>query len=413
MNHIKKNSNNLINIVFCIKINDKNSLSFPNQYVSDIVEASNILYKISKLQKNYAEIFCRKEKSIQNRMIGLFDGYEVCFVESYEEVKEKPNFLKVYFSDVIPEKNEFSEGVIFVVPDDCFSKFENYINLKNLSPYVFREKALKLISILCGEDKATLNELKEIVGFEEDYNEIQVATTVQNGFYNRINIAILESLRLNVKINGSSSKFEINEVQSLVNRIIQIRSEISSNLGTRDISPSVQLYISDTSSSLEFDKNKKNIGELLKKYSEFDFSSIKDAFVFAGRGLVSEGSPENILIAEIEKERLLLDALIVLSAANNVAPVVKLPLSNNRAFQQVMALAASDRNNGRKTHALMKQVREAFSQYLANWLEYMDNSPSVAIKLVSNFPLEWTHHEGLPIMVRHEVSRIPVTPGNV
>lgn len=34
------------------------------------------------------------------------------------------------------------------------------------------------------------------------------------------------------------------------------------------------------------------------------------------------------------------------------------------------------------------------------------------IKLIANAPLEWLPVRGLPLMIRHEVSRIPTTPGN-
>ncbi|AEA65677.1 CHAT domain-containing protein [Burkholderia gladioli] len=403
----------LIKILYCIKLSSARNLSFPNQYDLRIVAASNIFRKISKLQKDYAEIFCDKEQAIRNRMIGIFDGYEVCFIESFDELKSRPNALKVLFSDTPPNADDTDARTIVIVTDTSLPKADGYLHLEDLTPNFLKKRAVDLVSSLSEEEQATLGELRELVGFESEYSDLEAATEIPDGFYNRINIAVLESLRIKVRRNGVSSTFNTRDTEALVNRIIQVRSHIVDTMGVAGVAPAVQMYFSDTSSSLEFYRNRKNYTEVSLRNRGADAKALVEAIKFSDRGLVSDNNPKNAFIAQLEHERLLLDDLIVLNAANNVAPVVKLPLSNNKAFSQVVNLAASDRGDRRKTNALMKQVRDAFSKYLDNWLEYADNSPSLAIKLVSNLPLEWTHHQGLPLMVRHEVSRIPVTPGYV
>lgn len=406
-------NNHIIKILYCIKLSAEYDLSFPNQYELRHVEVHRVFRKISKLQKDYAEIFSNKEVAIRNRMLGVFDGYEVCFIESFEELKSRPNALKILFSNTVPKKDDIDHRTIVVMTDDSLPENERYLHLKNITPSFLKNKAMNFISSLSGEQQATLCELRELVGFEPEYRDMEIATEVQDSFYNRINISVLESLRLKVRINGISSAFNTREMEELVNRIIQVRTHIYEKIGTKGIPPAVQMYFSDTSSSFEFCKNNNNYKELSIGNRSFDAKALKEAIKFSNRGLVSENDHDNIFIVELENERWLLDALITLNAANNVAPVIKLPLGNNKAFAQVVNLAAADRRAGRKTHALMKQVREAFSQYFDNWLEYVDDYPSLAIKLVSNLPLEWTHHQGLPLMIRHEVSRIPVTPGYV
>lgn len=401
----------LIKILYCIKLPAKYDLSFPNQYESRLIEVGKIFQKISKLQKDYAEIFSDKEVAIRNRMSGVYDGYEVCFIESFEELKSKPNVLKVLFSNTLPNKDDTDFRTIVVTTEDTFSEMKGYLNLENLTPISLKKRAMDLVSSLSIEQQAVLCELRDFVGFESEYSDLDLATEVQDGFYNRINIAVLESLRVKVRRSGISSTFSTSETEALVELIIQIRLHIFEKMGTGGIAPAVQMYFSDTSSSVEFYKNTNKYKEILQEKRSIDGKTLKEAIQFSERGHVSENEQKNALVAELESERLLLDALITLDAANNVAPVVKLPLSNNKAFSQIGKLAASDRRAGRKTHALMQQVREAFSQYFDNWLEYADVSPSLAIKLVSNLPLEWTHHQGLPLMIRHEVSRIPVTPG--
>lgn len=403
----------LIKILYCVKLPASSNPSFPNRFDSRLVAASRIIHKISTLQKDYAEIFSDKEHAIRNRMIGVFDGYEVCFIESFEEAKSRRNALKVIFSDTAPSNDNVDAQTIVIVTDSSLPEAEGYLHLEKLTPSFLKKRAIDLIPDLSEEQQVKLDELRKYVGFESEYSELEVATEVQDGFYNRINIAVLESLRIKVRRSGTSPAFNTRDMESLVNRIIQIRSHIARKMGMSDVAPAVQMYFSDTSSSLEFYRDRENYTQVSLRNRGADAKALVEAIKFSDRGLVSEDDPKNEFVAELERERILLDDLIVLSAANNVAPVVKLPLSNNKAFPQIANLAASDRGNGRKANILMKRVREAFSQYLDNWLEYADNSPSLAIKFVSNLPLEWTHHQGLPLMVRHEVSRIPVTPGYV
>ncbi|MDE2388648.1 MAG: CHAT domain-containing protein [Betaproteobacteria bacterium] len=199
-----------------------------------------------------------------------------------------------------------------------------------------------------------------------------------------------------------------------VNLVNYIKRHISNSLGTEDMDPAVSYYFTDTSSSLEFVNARSVYTEAsLRSRGEEDPRALIAAIKFADRGKTTSEDPENLYIAQLEQERLLLDSLIALAAANNVAPVIRMPLSNNDIYSQVSNLASVDRSNGRKVNVMMKNLRDLLAPYLDGWLEYLDSSASSAIKLVSNLPLEWAFHQGLPLMVRHEASRIPITPGYV
>jgi len=400
--------------MFFIKLPAEYYFSFPNQFDSRFVETASVFGKIATLQKDIAEICCDKEHAIRNRMIGIFDGYQIRIVYTFEEVKDSPHAVKILFTDSTPSNDQVDAQTIVVLINGPSTATTKSLNLDGLTPSLLKQRALEIVSMLGERQREEFEDLKSHVGFEQNYSQLKTATNVNDGFYNRINIAVLESMRLTVNKSGTSSDFHREDAIALVNRMVHVRSNIANALGMAGIAPAVQMYFSDTSSSLEFYRNKKNYTQAsLKSRGVSDWKELIEAIKCSDRGLVSGINSSNRFIAALEKERHLLDTLIVLSAANNAAPVVKLPLSNNKAFSQVANLASSDRSSGRKSNALMKQVREAFSQYVDEWLEYADDVPSLAIKLVSNFPLEWTYHQGLPLMVRHEVSRIPVTPGYV
>ncbi|MFL9908912.1 CHAT domain-containing protein [Paraburkholderia sp. RL17-337-BIB-A] len=404
----------LIKIAYFLELSSDGNSSFPNHYDSRLIEIVKVIEKIASLQKDIPEIYCDKEHAIRNRMIGVFDGHQIQTVKSVEEVKDSPYAVKILFTETPPDAHLIDAQTIVVLIDNHPAVNAKYLHLDNFTPSLLKDKALAIISRLEDDQRALLEELKNQIGFEPTYSQLEVATEVKEGFYTRINIAVLDALRLKVRKTGTSSEFDRDEIIDLVNRIIQIRAHIANTMGLAGMDPAVEMYFSDTSSSFEFYKDKRSYTEAaLRSRGVQDGKALVQAIKVSDRGLVGDIDSTNPFIVSLENERRLVDSLIVLSAANNAAPVVKLPLSNNRAFSQVVNLASSDRGDGRKTNALMKQVREAFSQYLDEWLEYADESPSLAIKLISNFPLEWTYHQGLPLMVRHEVSRIPMTPGYV
>lgn len=369
--------------------------------------------KISTLQKDYAELLYDKEHVICNRMIGTTDGYDITFIESFEEAKNRNNTLKVIFTETPPANDEMDIDTIIVLTNSEPHNSGKYLHIEDLTPRLLKEKALNLIPQISVDKASILEKIKKQVGFESDYKEAALSTEVHDGFYNRINIAVLESIRVIVRKKGKTSSFIHSETESLINRINQIKRHIKNHLNTEGSTPAVVMYFSDASSSFEFCRNTKQQAEIQRKYRKYDPQKIKDAIKFADKGLTLEDNTENELIAGIEQERSLIDALITLRASINVSPAIKLTLSNSSAFSKISNLANSARLDGKKANRLMKSVRVAFSEHLDNWLEYADNSPSLPIKLISNLPLEWTHHQGLPLMVRHEVSRIPVTPGYI
>jgi len=67
--------------------------------------------------------------------------------------------------------------------------------------------------------------------------------------------------------------------------------------------------------------------------------------------------------------------------------------------------------NNYKIHKSFLKLENQFHADLTDWFDYMDCKASKRLKLVSNLPLEWINHCELPLMIKNDVSRIPISPG--
>jgi hypothetical protein len=109
-------------------------------------------------------------------------------------------------------------------------------------------------------------------------------------------------------------------------------------------------------------------------------------------------------------------SVLAVRAASSFVPVIRLPPSPNGARQELNQLAAARRQHGEgkahKLNRLAQSLSERLSRGVPDWvLERL--LLSKRIKLISDAPLEWMNVKGLPLMLRADVSRIPVTPGNL
>lgn len=107
-----------------------------------------------------------------------------------------------------------------------------------------------------------------------------------------------------------------------------------------------------------------------------------------------------------------------LRANSTLAATIRLPPAVNRCAGVVDQLARhmrsyDDRLPDRKTAKVFKAVQTALAEAIpAEHLALIGRSRT-GIKLFGDTPLEWIPVDGLPLGIRHDVSRIPTTPGNM
>jgi hypothetical protein len=103
-------------------------------------------------------------------------------------------------------------------------------------------------------------------------------------------------------------------------------------------------------------------------------------------------------------------------AASYLSPVIKLSPAVGRALPHVLSLAGCLRGKkptATKLEAIMKRLSKTLTSAIGPELLRRIDQPHEAVKLISDFPLEWLPLRGLPLAFRHVVSRIPATPGNL
>lgn len=109
-------------------------------------------------------------------------------------------------------------------------------------------------------------------------------------------------------------------------------------------------------------------------------------------------------------------------AASELVNVIRLPLGMNKVHGELIDLGNCARGQSLRTTTarraqklarLFSDVSLKMSEALPVDFKPILDKPTGHIKLVSDTPLEWMQVRGAPLMLRHDVSRIPSTPGNV
>lgn len=108
---------------------------------------------------------------------------------------------------------------------------------------------------------------------------------------------------------------------------------------------------------------------------------------------------------------------VALLAASSFAAPIRLPNSINFHFKKLKQLEEFSKRNDAKAHKFMQKKFIEINTTLKG--EIGDDIEKILLEKVdfcticSDFPLEWLYFGKLPLMISHEVSKIPMTPGNM
>lgn len=126
------------------------------------------------------------------------------------------------------------------------------------------------------------------------------------------------------------------------------------------------------------------------------------------------------LAAVRREEQKLYSAILTRISAESLLPTLRLIPRANRAWGQLKQIANCARSDGprkrEKLGRLLLNVQNALESGLdeqfAARLGLLGNGVH-GIKLVSDLPLEWVRIDGVPLMLRHECSRVPLVPSSL
>lgn len=127
-----------------------------------------------------------------------------------------------------------------------------------------------------------------------------------------------------------------------------------------------------------------------------------------------------VLVSIRQEEQRLYTAVLTRLAAEALIPTLRLIPSANRAWGTLKHLAECARADGphksRKLARLLSNAQGFLEEGLnEDFRERLSaiGSEVAGIKLVCDLPLEWLRVDGVPLMLRHECSRVPVVPASL
>lgn len=408
------NQNYMNSICYIILVKNEELTEF-NKYSVNMLDKINILEKISTLPKDISELFYDKEHLISNRISGVFNGYNVKCLSSSEFVNESPFNINVVFISSILEIKAINRDVIFLSDTIKTNKEFKIYNIGEIGKY----KLLKLVNdLVSGLDRTNKNYFKELettTFYDEKSEFIDLDDIYAKSLYTRSNLSVLNSIKIKYSFENYGFEFKLDHQREVVERILSIKNHILKSLYPPTMLPNIDFLLSDMSSNLEFLINKSEYSERALANEIGDSGkSLAEAIKLINQNKIPNKFSENKYLHIYSQERLLIESLIALLSSNNVAVNIKLPISNSSVYSKLKDIGVVDRSgNKNKINKLMLRLVNTFKDHADGLFDYLDKKYSSNIKLVSDLPIEWSHHEGLPLMVRHEVSRIPISPGDV
>ena len=130
------------------------------------------------------------------------------------------------------------------------------------------------------------------------------------------------------------------------------------------------------------------------------------------------GEPIGQALLVVRREELVLYTTILTRlSAESLLPTLRLSPLSNQAWGHLKQLADCARSDGPRKERKLRRLFENAQTALETGLDqqFKDRFLSIGhrvqgIKLVSDLPLEWVRDRGVPLMLRHECSRIPTVP---
>jgi hypothetical protein len=133
-------------------------------------------------------------------------------------------------------------------------------------------------------------------------------------------------------------------------------------------------------------------------------------------GIINDRFVQSLIVMR-QQELELYTAVLTRLSASALVPTLRLSPQINLATGLLKHLAECSRRPGprkrEKRLGLFKKIQTALNKGIDPAIRSridLLGARAQGVKLVSDLPLEWLHCNGLPLMLRHECSRIPLTP---
>lgn len=147
----------------------------------------------------------------------------------------------------------------------------------------------------------------------------------------------------------------------------------------------------------------------------FDVKTTAQAQALLGAKEGQEPRPHPLMLERAAELSLSTECVSTLSASE-VSAVIRLPNAVNRTSGQVRQFAQhyhAKRTTDRKRREAFKKVQSAVTASVPKeFFEFIEGAED-GIRLITDSHLEWMNLRGLPLCVQKDITRVPVTPGNL
>lgn len=406
------NQNYLTSICYVIVVGERYDATFFNGYDKFLVENFGVIQKIYTLPKSMDELFFQKEEMISARLSGVFDGYKVRFCSSVAAAYELPYEFKVVF--VADDFNRFKiTRALFLSRGQKDVRDCRSILLEDLALASIKKNFLDIAKELSSDKAAYISELQAVLSKKSTKDHIDTDYEFERSIYNRAGLGVLSSLKVAYSFQENRLQWDEEKAFEPLVLLNEVKGLICKNVPPTIFVPPVDLVLTDMSSDLGPLVLKQHYTQnYLKNEGHTDPRMLIQALNLVSKNAIEEGLEANPMVLQFYKERLLIEAMVSLYAASYASCCIKVPLANKAVFGILKDIGTVDRGRDRgKIDSQVIGLANEFEKLLKAPLSLLSSVFTSAVKLVSNLPIEWARHNGLPLMVRHEVSRIPISPG--
>ncbi|MBW3730720.1 CHAT domain-containing protein [Aeromonas dhakensis] len=381
-----------------------------NEGEKPFLTSSNYLHKISPLLElinnlpiSIPELLCQKEERIRIRLSNIYPGRVIHLINSQDDISKYSYLYKVVFVDKLVKIEGKDENILYVTISEGItdnSLFFGSLTVNDLRSFYF-SKIKKLDDVY--------TDLPDTYKHEQINTDITIADSI----YTSCNIRTLKSIGVNLN-NKASDNEKNNSIVTSINLINKIKNEIATHMNIGPSIPSADYLISDFSIDMKYSIASKEYSKHNLMKSEIpDYELISEAITYAKTKTdIDNHEHNNKYINEYKKEIYLNSLITSIYTSSTLTPEIKIDICNNDLFTLVSDMGKNIRSNKMQNiQKMMKKFSLKVNEKSNTMLDYISTKSNKQIKIISNLPLEWTNIDGLPLMIRHNTSRIFNTPG--
>lgn len=370
-------------------------------------DGENFIFR-NRIVQNYLPI--HKIASFDELNKSLFE-INIVFAENFEKDSIR-NFIvisKKHSTDIshkLINIKDLSPNNIYL----CIEKLSDHFSTKNNKDYLeIKHLSTNLQSPLY--KRQSISEFSNNIIFGDDTEEEN--RNILHCFFNKKALDKLpdySSIDLFLSLNSFYTEKLIKNMSP----------DLKNNFITKNY-----LVIKDNSFNLEFNANKNQYSQNgIKEICE-DSEELFEALKII-KSIQDDSINEKITNKYLESYILgvhLKKVAIRFYSALTASPILKSTLTNNMIFSQLndVAIQCRDKNKNISKYSKLPysniipkrimEISDIIKTSLGVNIKYLKTQYVENIKIFSNLPLEFLHINNLPLMIRHNISRIPVTPG--